>query len=59
MLEQRYKDEQPQRPENWGGYVVRPREIEFWQGQPSRLHDRIVFIRDESGQGWTQKRLNP
>ena len=38
-----YPDQVP-RPENWGGYLVRPEVVEFWQGQPSRLHDRLRFV---------------
>jgi pyridoxamine 5'-phosphate oxidase len=44
-------------PENWGGFVLAPVEIEFWQGRPSRLHDRILFQRD--GEGWQMGRLSP
>ncbi|MGC4107463.1 MAG: pyridoxamine 5'-phosphate oxidase [Thermomicrobiales bacterium] len=46
------------RPANWGGYLVRPDEIEFWQGRPSRLHDRIRYRRDADG-NWTHARLAP
>jgi pyridoxamine 5'-phosphate oxidase len=45
-------------PENWGGYRVRPVTIEFWQGQKSRLHDRLRYTRQETG-GWKIERLAP
>lgn len=48
----------PARPEHWGGYRVRPESVEFWQGRPSRLHDRILYTR-ESGGGWRVERLAP
>ena len=44
-------------PENWGGYRVWPESIEFWQGQASRMHDRLVYRR--SGRGWEIVRLAP
>jgi len=48
------------RPPNWGGYVVVPTCVEFWQGRPSRLHDRIRFTRTADGSdGWTKERLAP
>ncbi len=47
-------------PENWGGYQVKPLQIEFWQGQPARLHDRILFIRETIDSfKWDKKRLYP
>ena len=45
------------RPEHWGGFVLVPHRVEFWQGRPSRLHDRIVYER--AGQGWKLSRLAP
>ncbi len=46
------------RPENWGGYIVKPTMIEFWQGRRSRLHDRICYIKQENGH-WKIERLAP
>lgn len=48
----------PPRPPHWGGYIVIPELIEFWQGRPSRLHDRIVYTRQSDG-GWKIARLSP
>ncbi|MGK2862565.1 MAG: pyridoxamine 5'-phosphate oxidase [Chitinophagaceae bacterium] len=47
-----------QRPSNWGGFIIRPVIMEFWQGRPSRLHDRIEYSLLESG-GWKIVRLAP
>jgi len=44
-------------PEDWGGYRVTPTMIEFWQGQPSRMHDRVLYRR--AGLDWTRSRLAP
>lgn len=45
------------RPPHWGGYILRPHRLEFWQGRPSRLHDRIVYERE--GAAWRRSRLAP
>ena len=59
MLAQRFSDESQEipRPANWGGYLIRPKAIEFWHGRPSRLHDRISFRRE--GEEWKMARLAP
>lgn len=45
-------------PEHWGGFRLKPDAIEFWQGRPSRLHDRITYLQQE-GAGWQINRLAP
>jgi pyridoxamine 5'-phosphate oxidase len=55
-LEQQFKDSVP-RPPHWGGYALMPSELEFWQGQPSRLHDRLVYIK--TSDSWKVQRKNP
>ena len=47
----------PARPDHWGGYRLVPDAYEFWQGRPSRMHDRIAYVREESG--WRIRRLAP
>ncbi|MCZ8292725.1 MAG: pyridoxamine 5'-phosphate oxidase [Hylemonella sp.] len=49
---------QPPRPPHWGGFRLAPERWEFWQGRPSRLHDRLRYLPDEKG-GWTRERLAP
>jgi len=46
------------RPAHWGGYIVKPVIVEFWQGRPSRLHDRLQYSVDQAG-NWTIERLAP
>ncbi|WP_019946724.1 pyridoxamine 5'-phosphate oxidase [Hymenobacter aerophilus] len=58
-IEAQFAGQQPlPRPPHWGGYLLRPHRVEFWQGRPSRLHDRIVYERTATGQ-WQLNRLAP
>jgi pyridoxamine 5'-phosphate oxidase len=54
----KFKGHAPQRPPHWGGYLVQPVIIEFWQGRQSRLHDRIQYSLDDAG-NWKIERLAP
>lgn len=56
-LAQEFPGEVP-RPPHWGGYMLLPLYFEFWQGRPSRLHDRIIYQQEKSG-SWNIHRLNP
>jgi pyridoxamine 5'-phosphate oxidase len=55
--EERFEGEEVPRPHSWGGYAIVPERIEFWQGRPNRMHDRLEFVR---AQGiWSIQRLQP
>lgn len=54
---ERFSKETIVRPPHWGGYIVKPDSIEFWQGRPSRLHDRIRYVSE--GGHWRRERLAP
>ena len=56
-FEKQFAGKSVPRPENWGGYLVRPSLIEFWQGRSNRLHDRIQFRLEN--EMWTKERLAP
>ena len=57
-LELQYADKEIPKPSYWGGYILKPRLVEFWQGQRSRLHDRIVYKKIDN-QTWKKVRLAP
>ncbi|MEP6001864.1 MAG: pyridoxine 5'-phosphate oxidase C-terminal domain-containing protein, partial [Maribacter dokdonensis] len=57
-LEKEYNGKEIERPKHWGGYLVRPLSIEFWQGRPNRLHDRIRYTLT-SEFDWKMERLAP
>lgn len=56
-MENKFTDDNIPRPPNWGGFRIRPRRLEFWQGRLNRLHDRICYIKTENQ--WEIKRLSP
>lgn len=57
MIADMFQGQKIPRPKHWGGYLVVPSHIEFWQGRPNRLHDRIVYQKKRGK--WTISRLNP
>lgn len=57
-LQRKYEGSAVPRPPDWGGYRVLPERIEFWQGRPARLHDRLLYTRDTDG-SWSRVRLAP
>lgn len=57
-LEKKFEGKEVTRPEWWGGYVLQPDRLEFWQGRPSRLHDRICYMKQHDG-SWHIVRLAP
>ncbi len=56
-LEKQFEGKEVTRPEFWGGFELTPSYFEFWQGRPSRLHDRVIY--EGNGSAWTTKRLYP
>lgn len=58
LREQYPDDEKVPRPDHWGGYIVQPQSIEFWQGRSSRLHDRLLYTAEQNGI-WRRERLAP
>ncbi|HEY9711694.1 MAG TPA: pyridoxamine 5'-phosphate oxidase [Oculatellaceae cyanobacterium] len=58
QLKEEYQNKEIPRPPHWGGFRVIPTEIEFWQGRPSRLHDRLLYRRGDDG-SWRIQRLSP
>ncbi len=58
QLEKRYPNQLPPMPKNWGGYLLTVKRAEFWQGRPSRFHDRLVYVRSSRGI-WQIARLQP
>ena len=58
-LTDHFRDTEVPRPAFWGGYRVRPTRMEFWQGRPNRVHDRVVFERTQHDQPWQARLLYP
>lgn len=56
-VQNNFANKEVHRPPHWGGYAVIPEQIEFWQGRPSRLHDRLLYTK--IGENWDRVRLQP
>jgi pyridoxamine 5'-phosphate oxidase len=56
---ERFEEAEVPRPPHWGGFILEPRSIEFWQGRGARLHDRFRYDRQEPGEPWKIERLAP
>ena len=56
-VKEKYEGQQVPKPSHWGGYIVKPVSIEFWQGRQNRLHDRIAYLKEDAK--WNSKRLAP
>ena len=57
-IEKKYGNQEIPCPDQWGGYRVIPKQFEFWQGRPNRLHDRLRYAKTNSG-SWVMNRLSP
>lgn len=57
-LEKKFEGKEIPIPDYWGGYLLKPQSVEFWQGRPSRLHDRILYSKDKEN-NWKIERLAP
>jgi len=57
-LESKFEGKEIERPKNWGGFIIKPVELEFWQGRPNRLHDRIRY-QLQNDFNWKKERLAP
>jgi pyridoxamine 5'-phosphate oxidase len=58
-VEKRFEGKDVTRPPHWGGYRIKPVQIEFWMDRPYRLHDRVRFTRAAPGDAWSRTRLYP
>ena len=56
-FEEKYEGQEVPKPSHWGGYIVKPVSMEFWQGRQNRLHDRIAYVKEDAK--WNSKRLAP